>query len=78
MARACDLCGGVDDTPRHITNVPTDTAGAVPDADIIRAAIQNGADDAAIDALLDPTTLIRHFECCRDAGCAECAAVLSV
>jgi hypothetical protein len=71
--RACDLCGGVDEGSRHIFHCETETPGAVPDGGLIRTAIMNGATDEAIDQLLDPTTLVRHMECCRDAGCADCA-----
>lgn len=76
--RACDLCGGVDDELRHVTNCDPGAPGSVPDPDIIRLAVQNGADDAAVQTLLDPTTLIRHKTCCRDNGCATCAESLGI
>jgi hypothetical protein len=39
--RSCDLCGGEDDHPRHVT------------------------------ALADGGTLMRHMDCCREAGCPD-------
>lgn len=72
MLRACDLCGGVDETPRHVISCAPDHPESVPSADLIRVAIENGAPNEAIDALLEPTTLIRHMTCCRDNGCDVC------
>lgn len=71
--RGCDVCGGVDEQPRHVQECPRNTPGAVPDASIIRTALSNGADDAAIAALLDPTTIMRHFSCCALQGCQVCS-----
>jgi hypothetical protein len=77
--RACDVCGGVDDHPRHVMSVPPDFPGAVPSAEIIRTAISNGATDEMVAALLAPDTVIRHMDCCADAGCLDgsCTQVLT-
>ena len=39
--RSCDVCGGEDNHPRHVT------------------------------ALADGGTLMRHMDCCREAGCPD-------
>lgn len=73
--RVCDLCGGVDDHPRH---VQMGTAGEVFPAPtdevvakVVAAAADAGPDDAArlLRDLLDTSSSDRHLDCCREAGC---------
>lgn len=75
--RGCDLCGGVDDHPRHVLAVPPDYPGAIPTAEVVRIAIGNGANDEMVTALLAPDTVIRHMDCCATAGCAICAEMVA-
>lgn len=85
--RGCDVCGQVDDHPRHVLGVPADWPGAVPDqtvvAELIRQASAAGADPDQLAFLLaeqaDPTTVVRHPDCCAAVGCYDgsCQAMLT-
>jgi hypothetical protein len=66
--RGCDICGKVDDHPRHVIGV---VDGGVPSDDIVNKIIEAGADAAAIRQVLDPATTIRHMDCCAGAGCPD-------
>jgi hypothetical protein len=60
--RVCDLCGGVDDHPRHVlTGVEM----------IARVLEQAPAEEAArlVRELVDTGSQDRHMDCCRAAGC---------
>lgn len=80
MYRVCDLCGGVDEGPRHVI------AGVIADAfppnqdvhDTLTANIQKAmqAGDIDIDDAFrlnadytDTTSQDRHMACCARAGC---------
>lgn len=71
--RVCDLCGGVDDHPRHVIAGPVGAAiFDAPDDGIINAVIANAPTDLRarlISDLLDPATRDRHLDCCAAAGC---------
>lgn len=74
--RVCDLCGGVDDHPRH-TIVGT-VAGVdlipAPSDDIINRVLDQAppADRARLMRdLTDTSSTERHLDCCRTAGCPE-------
>jgi hypothetical protein len=70
--RVCDLCGGVDDHPRHVL-----TGGEVGKYDpptvemIARVLEQAPAEEAArlVRELVDTGSQDRHMDCCRAAGC---------
>ena len=66
--RACDVCGQVDDHPRHVIGV---AEGGVPSDDVIDKIIKAGASGAAIRQVMDPATTIRHMDCCAAAGCPD-------
>ena len=69
--RMCDVCGGVDDHPRHVfAHAPGD---GETNNDVAAAALAAaGADSAAIIGhIRDNTTTMRHMDCCRDAGCPD-------
>lgn len=79
--RVCDLCGGVDDHPRHVI------AGAIPDVfprvadDIVDKVLSSAPEQdrgRLLRDLLDTGSSDRHKDCCRVAGCptGECAAEL--
>lgn len=72
--RVCDLCGGVDDHPRHTI------AGAIPGLfpkisdEIVDRVISNapgGHEGRLVRDLLDTGSSERHKDCCREAGCPE-------
>lgn len=72
--RVCDLCGGVDDHPRHVI------AGAIRDvfprvADEVVDRVLVNAPEAErgrlLRDLLDTASSDRHLDCCREAGCPD-------
>jgi hypothetical protein len=69
--RVCDLCGGVDDHPRHVI---TGQTMPKPGQDIL-AKVLAAAPEAErvrlVDELLDTNASDRHMDCCRAAGCPE-------
>lgn len=75
LLRACDLCGKVDDHPRHgIAGTATGEVFPAPTATIVRSVITNTPPedlDRVLAALLDTTSTDRHLDCCRDAGCPD-------
>lgn len=70
--RMCDVCGGVDDHPRHVYGR---VAGdAQTDPEVAKLALSKASpDDVAgvIAHIQDNTTTMRHMDCCRDAGCPD-------
>lgn len=75
----CDVCWQVDDAPRHVVHVPPDFPGAVPTDEQV-AALDDRTDVTAsmVRAILDPTTVIRHHDCCAAQGCPTsiCGSIL--
>lgn len=80
--RVCDLCGGVDDHPRHvITGVipdvyPPDPALAELVVANIDRLLQAGSIDTATALRIsrdydDTTSQDRHIDCCAQAGCPK-------
>ena len=72
--RVCDLCGGVDDHPRHvIAGAIRDVFPRVPD-DIVDTVLANAPEQdrgRLMRELLDTGSSDRHLDCCRDAGCPD-------
>lgn len=76
LLRVCDLCGGVDDHPRHIDAglLRTDVY-APPTGEIVRAVQANSSSlpqadqDRLLADLLDTSSSDRHIDCCAAAGC---------
>jgi hypothetical protein len=78
--RVCDLCGGVDDHPRHvITGGILNAAGVAepfprPGDNILSRVIANAPGEERawlIGQLLDTSASDRHMDCCRTAGCPD-------
>lgn len=75
ILRVCDICGGVDDHPRHVL------AGGIPGAvydppseKIISLVMKNSPPDQLARLLRDLTDLSsadRHMDCCRTFGCPD-------
>lgn len=69
--RVCDLCGGVDDHPRHvITGQEMDQ----PSKDIVDRVLANAPETERtrlVMELLDTSASDRHMDCCRAAGCPD-------
>ena len=73
--RPCDLCGAVDDHPRHVLATGAGDPLADPHPGIIvmvaATVIEDPDRDAVMGVLLDRTTAVRHLDCCRAAGCPD-------
>jgi hypothetical protein len=72
--RVCDLCGGVDDHPRHVLAGGDPDAYPKPSPETVRRVLEaSPADDAdrLLGDLLDTGTSDRHMDCCRNAGCPD-------
>jgi hypothetical protein len=69
--RLCDVCGGLDDHPRHVTAVPPGFPGAVP-TDSFLDGLPDGVPARAVAELMDPGTVVRHMDCCASRGCGVC------
>lgn len=67
--RYCDICGGIDDHPRHVIAVPS---GGRPSPEFL-ATVAPGPVLAAAELASD-TVLCRHMDCCAEVGCEVCAA----
>lgn len=71
MLRFCDVCGGLDDHPRHVIDGVTN---GKPSNDVLSTFKLDGAPVEAIAQLFSPTTLVRHMDCCAAQGCPVCQA----
>lgn len=69
--RGCEVCGGVDDHPRHACLVPVGYAGAVPQGDVLQKLLDNGISGVALSEAMDAQTTMRHIDCCAAAGCPD-------
>lgn len=67
--RLCDLCGGLDDHPRHV--IDGVTIGK-PSDETLEMFDLSGAPVSAIEQLFSPTVRVRHIDCCAAAGCPVC------
>jgi hypothetical protein len=68
----CDICGGVDDHPRHV--IAHAAGDGVTDNAVGALAMENAdpGDRAAVLAqITDTSTTLRHMDCCREAGCPD-------
>ena len=75
--RICDVCGGVDDHPRHTIAYPVGQAPA-PDPEVFKKIVANLGDRigtdvgaACIQDFYDTTVQLRHMDCCREVGCYD-------
>lgn len=72
LVRVCDLCGGVDDHPRHVLAGGTADVFPQPGDDILQRVLDAAPpEDRArlVRDLLDTSSSDRHMDCCREAGC---------
>jgi hypothetical protein len=72
VLRVCDLCGGVDDHPRHVI-AGTDPANfEKPSDDIVNKVLDSAPRDERgrlLADLMDTSSSDRHLDCCAAAGC---------
>lgn len=77
--RVCDLCGGVDDHPRHVIAGTTPGTVTAPTAETVRKVIANAPKDEAdrlLADLVDTASSDRHMDCCREAGCPDGSCIV--
>jgi hypothetical protein len=70
--RVCDLCGGVDDHPRHVLAGGDTGMFDRPTDDIMNRVIDTAPPEERgrlLRELLDTGTTDRHLDCCAEAGC---------
>lgn len=66
----CDLCGGVDDHPRHIVIGAPGTFRITDDVlDKVLASAPAADQSRLVRELLDTSSSDRHLDCCRAAVC---------
>lgn len=73
MMRLCDVCGQLDDHPRHQLFVRD--GGFVPSQEFLEGLGDVPA--TAVAALLNPHTTDRHHDCCASQGCVVCKAIVA-
>ncbi len=74
LLRVCDICGGVDDHPRHVIAGSQTGVFVPPSPEVIRYVIANAPKDEAdrlLAELVDTSSQDRHMDCCREAGCPD-------
>lgn len=80
VIKVCDLCGGVDDHPRHVIAGSTTGVYEPPAPAIVEAVVLNAPADQRerlIADLMDTSSQERHLDCCAESGtcptgtCAE-------
>lgn len=74
VLRVCDLCGGVDDHPRHTLAGGVPGVYPRPTAELL-AKVSDAAPaeerGRLLADLIDTGTTDRHMDCCREAGCPD-------
>jgi hypothetical protein len=80
LLRVCDLCGGVDDHPRHVLAGGTADVYQPPAPAIVERVVEAAPSDELarlLGDLFDRSSQDRHMDCCRAAGCPDgtCDAV---
>lgn len=80
--RVCDLCGGVDDHPRHVIAGGVTDVFPVPSEDMLSRVMRlapAGDRGRLVRDLMDTSSSDRHMDCCREAGCpgGSCDAQLA-
>lgn len=71
--RVCDVCGGVDDHPRHVHAAGPDELGP-PSSEIVDRVVDNALSlgvpvGPLLEDLYERTLQLRHMDCCRALGC---------
>lgn len=74
--RLCASCGALDADPAHVLGVPPGYPDTVPDSAFLDA-LPDGIPARALVELMDPSTVVRHMDCCAAAGCQVCVDVLA-
>lgn len=76
--RVCDVCGGVDDHPRHDHNAAPGEFDP-PSKEVVDKVLANAAKlktdvEPLLRDLYERSVQLRHMDCCRAVGCptGEC------
>jgi hypothetical protein len=72
--RVCDVCGGVDDHPRHVLAGIVADSFEPPSQATLQRVIDNSPDDQMarlVSELTDRSSQDRHMDCCRVVGCPD-------
>ncbi len=70
--RVCDLCGGVDDHPRHVLAGKDEDTYPKPGEDILNRVLDAAPKEhraRLVADLMDTSSSDRHLDCCALAGC---------
>lgn len=70
--RVCDLCGGVDDHPRHVIGGYEITTFEPPSDAIVGKVLDTAPVEhraRLLRELQDTSSQDRHLDCCREYGC---------
>lgn len=74
LLRVCDLCGAVDDHPRHVLAGGQRDVYPRPTDEILDKVMKTApAEQMArlVRELMDTSSSDRHLDCCREAGCPD-------
>jgi hypothetical protein len=67
--RLCDVCGQLDDHPRHVQSARG--TAALPSREFLES-LGTDVPATAIAQLMNPNTTVRHLDCCAAEGCPVC------
>jgi hypothetical protein len=75
--RVCDLCGGVDDHPRHSFGGPLTGVFPPPSDEVVDKVLDAAPSEhrgRLLRELMDTSSIDLHKDCCRAVGCptGEC------
>jgi hypothetical protein len=77
VLRVCDLCGGVDDHPRHVIAGQQPGTFTAATGEVLRkvlaatAGLPTDEQDRLLSDLLDTTSSDRHLDCCAADTCPD-------
>jgi hypothetical protein len=67
--RGCESCGQVDDHPKSVHYVDPNSPESELRDEVLDRLLENGISGTALKELQDRNTIIRHHDCCHEAGC---------
>ena len=81
VLKVCDVCGAVDDHPRHVIAGSVGNVFPAPDPAIVEAVVANSPNEERsrlLADLLDTSSQERHMDCCAQVGCptGQCTEVM--
>jgi hypothetical protein len=69
--RYCDVCGQLDDHPRHVKSISRKTEKPLHIDETYANSLKPGTPRSYME-LMNPWVTVRHMDCCAAQGCAEC------